>query len=413
MKFLKHLKHLFSSIFSMSPNAGKKALHFGAGNIGRGFIGDLLANAGYEVTFADVAEPLITALNKDHSYKIHILDQEHKGKTDTVDHVSGILTTNEADVKKIITEASIITTAVGPNVLPKVAINIATGLKARRAAGVTSELNIIACENRTGASSLLHDEVLKHLTSEEDKKYVAEKIGFPNCAVDRIVPPFSEESEGILAVGVENFHEWIVDETALKGPKLNIPGMQLTDNLIAFVQRKLFTLNTGHAICAYLGFLKGYSTVDEALGDKRIEEIVRGAMLESGAALCKKHGFDPKEHEKYIDKIQSRFHNPYIHDDVVRVGREPMRKLAPDDRLIGPVKMAEEYGLKYDNLIKGIAAALRYENSDDSQSEDLKALIKEKGLAKAVAEVTGFEEDTHENSEILSSYEALGTKGHL
>lgn len=397
----------------MPSNSGKKAVHFGAGNIGRGFIGALLSNAGYEVIFADIAEPIITALNKERSYKIHILDLERNGETDTIKNVSGVLSTDEAAMKKAITEASIITTAVGPNILPKIAQTIATGLKARRAAGVTSELNIIACENLAGASTLLHDEVLKHLPLKQDREFLSAKIGFPNCAVDRIVPPFTDDAGGVLAVGVENFHEWIVERPAIKGPKLDIPGMDLTDNLTAYVQRKLFTLNTGHAICAYLGFLKGYATVDESLADKRIEEVVRNAMLESGAALCRKHGFDEKKHEKYISKIQRRFHNPYIHDDVVRVGREPLRKLAPGDRLVGPIKMAEEFGLKYDSLLKGIAAALRYENPEDPQSQDLKAQIKEKGLPKVVAEVIGFGEDTRENREILSSYEELGIRGHL
>lgn len=397
----------------MPSHPQKKAVHFGAGNIGRGFIGALLSEAGYEVIFADVDESLIEALNKDHSYNVHILDLERNGETDTIEHVSGILSTNEADVKKTITEASIITTAVGPNVLPKVAINIAIGVRARRAAGVTSELNIIACENLPGASSLLHEEVLKHLTSSEDKAYLDAKVGFPNCAVDRIVPPFTDEQEGVLAVGVENFHEWIVEKSAIKGPKLNIPGMTLTDNLTAYIERKLFTLNTGHAICAYLGFLKGYATVDESLSDRRIEEIVRGAMLESGAALCRKHGFNEKEHEKYIKKIESRFRNHYIRDDVVRVGRQPIRKLSPDDRLVGPIKMAEEFGLKYNNLLKGVAAALRYENDDDEQSEELKSKIREKGVGKVVAEVIGFAEGTHENREIVSSYEDLGPRGHL
>lgn len=410
---LKHLKSNFPSFTSQSSR--KKALHFGAGSIGRGFIGALLSSAGYEVIFADVAEPIIEALNKERSYSIHILDLERNGEIDKINHVSGILTTNSADVNKAITEASIITTAVGPGVLSEVALKIAVGIKARRAAGITSELNIIACENLPGASSLLHGEVLEHLTSAEDKAYLDAKVGFPNCTVDRIVPPFTDTDgqEGILAVGVENFHEWIVEESAIKGPKLDIPGMTLTDNLTAYIERKLFTLNTGHAICAYLGFLKGYATVDESLSDRQIEEIVRGAMLESGAALCKKHGFDEKEHEKYINKIQSRFRNHYIKDDVVRVGREPIRKLSPDDRLVGPVKMAEEFGLRYDNLLKGIAAALLYENPEDKQSEELKLKIKEEGVGRVVAELIGFAEDTHENREIVSSYEDLGTRGRL
>jgi mannitol-1-phosphate 5-dehydrogenase len=383
----------------------KKALHFGAGNIGRGFIGALLATAGYELIFADVVENLITALNTKHEYEIFILDLERKGEVDKISGVSGIISTNQEAMNKAISEASIITTAVGPNVLRIIARGIAGGIAARREVGVNVELNIIACENLTGASSLLKEEVIKHLKTDQDKEYLEKYVGFPNCAVDRIVPPFSKP-DNPLAVGVENFYEWIVEEPAIKGPKPVIPGMKLTDNLTAFVQRKLFTLNCGHAVTAYLGFLKGFRTVDEALTDLWIDEVVRGAMIESGAALCRKHGFDEKEHQKYIEKIQKRFRNPYIKDDVVRVGREPIRKVTKGDRLVGPLTMAREFGLGYTHLAKGIAGAFLYENPEDKQSVELRAKVNELGIRDAVKEVTTLQDD-EVLDEIVKSYAEL------
>lgn len=383
----------------------QNALHYGAGNIGRGFIGALLATAGYKLYFADVVEKLINALNEKKEYEIYILDLERKGEIDTIKGVSGVISTNQEAMNQAITEASIITTAVGPNVLRIIARGLASGISARRKAGVTSELNIIACENLTGASSLLKEEVTKHLPEDADKEYLNQYVGFPNCAVDRIVPPFSVDNNP-LAVGVENFYEWIVEEPAIKGKKPDIPGMKLTDNLTAFVQRKLFTLNCGHAITAYLGFLKGYKTVDESLTDPWIEDIVYKAMLESGAALCKKHSFDEKEHEKYINKIQKRFRNPYIKDDVVRVGREPIRKVTAGDRLVGPLNMAREFGLGYSHLAKGIAAAFLYENAEDKQSGELRAKVEQKGIREAVIEVTSIQ-DSEVVDEIVKSYGEL------
>lgn len=397
----------FSSFYSSSapPKVPQNALHFGAGNIGRGFIGALLSTAGYKLVFADVVEDLITALNAKHEYEIYILDLERKGEVDKISGVSGVISTDQDAMNKVISEASIITTAVGPNVLRIIARGIAAGIAARRAAGVTTELNIIACENLAGASSLLREEVLKHLKTDADKEYLDKYVGFPNCAVDRIVPPFSKP-DNPLAVGVENFYEWIVEEPAIKGAKPVIPGMKLTDDLTKFLQRKLFTLNCGHAVTAYLGFLKGFHTVDEALTDPWIERIVHGAMVESGAALCKKYGFDQEEHRKYIEKIQTRFRNPYIKDDVVRVGREPIRKVTKGDRLVGPLTMAKEFGFPYINLAQGIAAAFLYENPEDKQSVEIRAKVDASGIRDAIKEFTGLQDD-RVLTEIINCYSEL------
>lgn len=385
----------------------KNALHFGAGNIGRGFIGALLSESGYHVTFADVIEKLITALNEHHRYTITILDVNPEKPTEEITNVSGIMSNNLVELNKAILNTDLITTAVGPNVLRIIARSLAAGISERRKAG-KEYLNIIACENMTGNSSFLRSEIVKHLNSPEDQDYLEEYVGFPNCAVDRIVPPFNPGPNGnVLSVGVEAFYEWIVEEPAFKGPVPEIEGMKLTDNLIAYVQRKLFTLNCGHATSAYLGYLKGYSTVDESLKDPKIEEIVHKAMLESGAALCKKYGFDEKEHQKYIEKIMNRFRNPYIKDDVSRVGREPLRKLGPADRLVGPTKMAGEYGMPNHNLIKGIAACLLYHNDEDKQSVQVNEHIQEKGLEHLIDDVLGFELGSKESKDVIACYEGL------
>ncbi|KAF8541715.1 mannitol dehydrogenase C-terminal domain-containing protein [Trichophaea hybrida] len=385
----------------------KNALHFGAGNIGRGFIGALLSDSGYHVTFADVVEGLIKALNEHGEYVITILDVAPEEPTKKITNVSGVLSSDPAALTAAILESEIITTAVGPNVLRIISRSLAAGITDRRKAG-KEYLNIIACENMTGASTHLKGEILKHLPNSEDQEYLEKYVGFPNCAVDRIVPPFTPPADGnILSVGVEAFFEWIVEEPAFKGPRPEIHGMKLTNNLVAYVQRKLFTLNCGHATTAYLGYLKKYKTVDETLKDPAIEETVYGVMKESGDALCKKHGFSPEEHAKYIEKIMNRFRNPYIKDDVARVGREPLRKLGPADRLVGPAKMADEYGLPKKNLLKAIAACLLYDNSEDKQSVQLKKDIQEKGLEEVVEDVLGFKKGSEESALVLQAYKEL------
>ena len=217
-----------------------------------------------------------------------------------------------------------------------------------------------------------------------------EYIGFPNCSVDRIVPPCTNENP--LDVTVENFYEWNVEVSKIKGEIPQIDGMNLVDDLIAYVERKLFTLNTGHAITAYLGYINGYKTVDESIKDGEIAAIVKAAMQESGQGLVRKHGLDLDAHYKYIDKILNRFKNPYLNDDVKRVGREPLRKLSAKDRLINPLVTAQSYGISVDNLITGVGAALHYDNPDDAQSVELQETIKDLGVKEAVKKISQIED---------------------
>ena len=361
----------------------KKAIQFGAGNIGRGFIGALLSKAGYHVVFADVNTEIINKINSDKKYTIHVMDTICS--EEEISNISGVISTSDEIYKEIV-EAEIITTAVGPGVLPRIAPTIAKGIALRKEKGIKTYLNIIACENAIKASSQLEEEVKKYL-NEEEIEYLKEFVGFPNCSVDRIVPPV--KSENILDVVVENYYEWNVEKSAFKGEIPKIEGMNLVDNLMAYIERKLFTLNTGHAITAYFGYLKGYETIEESIKDEVIYGFVKNAMIESGKGLIAKYNFDEEAHYKYIDKIIDRFKNPYLKDDVARVGREPLRKLNENDRLIKPLITARGFNINTDNLLLGVGAALHYDNKEDSQSVQLQSLINEKGIKASLAEISG------------------------
>ena len=365
----------------------KKAIQFGAGNIGRGFIGALLSEAGYHVVFADVNEAVINKINEDKSYTVHVMDVECS--EEKITNISGVNSTTHKVVEEM-KDAEIITTAVGLVVLPRIAPAIAQGITLRMESGIDKCLNIIACENAIKASSQLKEAVY-NILDEKGKEYADKYVGFPDCSVDRIVPPV--KSENFIDVVVEKYYEWNVEEAAFKGEIPEIKGMNLAVNLMAYIERKLFTLNTGHAITSYLGFLKGYSTVDESIKDEKIYNIVKSAMTESGNGLIEKYGFDKEAHLKYIDKIIGRFKNQYLKDDVARVGREPLRKLSPNDRLVKPLMTAMKYGFSVDNIIIGIGAALNYNNPEDAQSVELQNKIKEMGVAKAFSEISGVKDE--------------------
>ncbi|MDO5145486.1 MAG: mannitol-1-phosphate 5-dehydrogenase [Eubacteriales bacterium] len=365
----------------------RKAVQFGAGNIGRGFIGALLSQSGYQVVFADVVDAVIDKINEDKSYTVHVMDVACEDQK--IENIRGVNSTKPEAVEEI-ADADLVTTAVGLVVLPKIAPTIAAAIEKRMEKGCDTPMNIIACENAIRGTSQLKKAVYDNL-GEEGKAFADKYVGFPDCAVDRIVPPV--KSENFIDVVVEEYYEWDVERSGFKGEIPVITGMTLVDDLMAYIERKLFTLNTGHCITSYLGKLWGFPTIDAAIADEKIYGIVSSAMKESGDGLIKKHGFDAEAHAAYIKKIIGRFKNPYLQDDVTRVGREPLRKLSPTDRLISPLTTAAGFGLPVDHLLVGVAAALHYDNPEDKQSVELQEKISANGVRKALMEVTGLTEE--------------------
>ena len=378
-----------------------KAIQFGAGNIGRGFIGAVLSQAGYRVVFADVVADLLDQINTRKQYTVHVTDTESRDIV--ISDICAVHSGSDAAVAEI-AGADIVTTAVGLRILKFVAPAIAKGLAARMAAGEEKPLNVIACENGLKATSQLKELTLA-LVSPEVAAWAETHVGWPDAAVDRIVPPV--RCEVPLDVAVEEYFEWDVERSAFVGEIPAIAGMTPVDNLEAYVERKLFTLNTGHATAAYIGKMKGLGTIGESIADPAVFPIVKAVMQQSGEGLVRKFGFDHDAHFAYIEKILKRFSNPYLKDDVDRVGREPLRKLAPNDRLILPMLTARGFGLPYDKILLAIGAALHFDNPADPQSVEMLSAIADEGVAATVVKYTGLAADDPVVAEIEAAYKAV------
>ncbi len=362
-----------------------QSLHFGAGNIGRGFIGQLLHEAGYDIAFVDIQAELVDALKSRGRYEVMLADEAEERIV--VDRVTALHSVDEAqEVTQRLAEADLVTTAVGPSILPILAPAIAEGLVERARRG-GAPVNVIACENMIGGSQALRNSVMEHVA---DEQAVDEVAGFPNAAVDRIVPEQATEGIDVL---VEPFFEWIVDASQVKGERPDVPGITYVDDLGPYIERKLLTVNTGHSAAAYLGYARGRETIDAALGDGGIYEVASKALEETGLLLVREHGFDPERHSEYIQKDLARFANPRISDDVTRVARAPIRKLGRNERFVSPALRLFEMGHAPVHLATVIGAVLRYDHPNDEEARELQETIRARGERSALARYAGIEED--------------------
>ncbi len=355
----------------------KTAVHFGAGNIGRGFVAQFLHESGYRVIFADVNDAIIAELQAAESYRVHEVGEE--SRSSVVDDFRAINSrTHEAEVVAAIAAADIVTTAVGARILKFVAPVIAKGLDARPRDA--AKLTVIACENALGGTDILAEHVRRHAP--------AHNAVFANCAIDRIVP----EQDGGLDVTIESFFEWVVDRTPFRGEHPELYGVTWVDDLAPFIERKLFTVNAAHAAAAYHGIDRGWVSIRDALATPELQAEVRAVLAETKSLLVAKHEFDADEQQAYIDKTLVRISNPHLPDTCERVGRNPMRKLSRNERFIGPAAQLAERGMPAWDLLNAVGAALRFDVPGDEESVELQELLSSGLPAEGlVVAITGIE----------------------
>ncbi|MCS5732594.1 mannitol-1-phosphate 5-dehydrogenase [Herbiconiux daphne] len=362
-----------------------KAVHFGAGNIGRGFVGLILHDAGYELVFADVNAELIDALAASTSYDVHAVGENSSTRTVT-DYRALNSASDEAGVIAEIASADIVTTAVGPNILKFVAPVIAKALE-QRDAGLPP-LTVMACENAINATDVLRGEVATRLEGGEAASALSRAV-FANTAVDRIVP--NQEPGAGLDVTVEDFFEWAIEAGPFGGNPPVIPDAHFVPDLAPYIERKLFTVNTGHATTAYYGYIEGATTLADALSIPEVFLEVKAVLAETKALLVAKHEFDPAVQEAYLEKNLVRFANPYLTDTPERVGRQPLRKISRHERFIGPAAELAERGLPTAALLRAVGAALRFDATSDPQSAELAELLGRLSPEEFAQQVSGIE----------------------
>ncbi|MCY0881962.1 MAG: mannitol-1-phosphate 5-dehydrogenase [Firmicutes bacterium] len=376
------------------------AVHFGAGNIGRGFIGMILSQSGYTVHFVTRNPKKIALLQQRNQYNVTLASAA--AETIPVQNVTATSIEDIDRVAQVIATTDLITTAVGTPALKSIAKAIAQGL-IRRLQKDPRPLNIIACENAIGGSTQLKKWVYTYLPM--PLQVLADRyIAFPNTVVDRIVP--AQRPKNLLDVTVEPFYEWVIDRSAMQEAPL-IHGVKYVDSLTPYIERKLFTVNTGHCSSAYYGYLHGYATIQEALKDPQINQKVQSVLQETGALLIEKYHFNAAQHQQYILKILRRFSNPHLKDKVTRVARCPLRKLSMNERLVRPTLQAYDRGLEVSHLTSVMAAALLFNYEKDPQVAKLHEAIQKQGLDDVIARFMGIPQDHPVHQAVVKKYHRL------
>jgi len=352
----------------------KKAVMYGAGSIGRGFLGHLFSLSAYEICFIDVNQEVIDLLNKEKKYTLTIATP--KGyESEWIKNVYAVSGNDLEKASKEIANCEILATAVGVNILKYIAPVLAKGIDQR-----TTPLNIIVCENMLDSGNYLKQLVKPYIKNID---FFENNIGFIPASVGRMVPVVKASNP--LEVIVEPYNELQIDKDRIVGQFPAIKNIISFSPFDSMKKRKLFMHNMSHAICAYLGHLKNYEYIYEAIRDTKINKIIKGALKESATALAKKYNIDYEDLYAHGQDLIFRYHNKYLKDTIERVARDPIRKLKKDDRLVGAALFCLDNGIVPNNIIIGIKAALSYEKGLTILNTQLK---KEEPLYDLISKVS-------------------------
>lgn len=367
----------------------KKFIMYGAGNIGRGFIGYTFSDAGYQVGFVDINKEVIGRLNEDKQYPVHIVTSEENIVYD-VKNVYGIDGTDINLVSDEIASCDLMATAIGVNVLKFIAKPISEGIK-KRAKTNPKPLNIIICENLIGADEFLKGLILKEIP--ELSEYVDKNVGFIEASIGRMVPVMTEEKKAgnPLTVYVEPYNILPVDKAAFKGEIPEVKNLYPFTPFNLFIQRKLFMHNMSHALSSYLGFLRDYTYIYECENDFDVRYVAYKALIQSAQAISKENNVDINILLDHADNLLYRFQNKALGDTVERVGKDTIRKLSSNDRLIGALKLCEKHNINANYLCIGIASAMLFNPSADERSVELYNYAKDNGAKETLKKYSEYE----------------------
>ncbi len=383
---------------------------FGAGKIARGFIGHLLYLSKIPFTFVEYSDALTELINKNKQYTVNILGNSEKNCV--VTGASAIPFSDDENIAKAIAESEAVFTAVGGKNLGAIVPLLTKGIEAK--AKVGGKLNIVTCENWKLPANILRDGI-SEIISEDAKEYFNSEVGITEAVIMRSAIESDAEllKKDPLIVNVQDFWNLPIDASRIKGSLPDIMGLQLIPEFTGFLERKFYTYNAANGTTSFLGAMLGYEKIADAAHDEWILKILDGVYKETAQALSLKHKFPLDEQLAFTLTSKKKLQDYTIVDFIERNARDPLRKLGPDDRLVGSARLVHEYGIRPENLCTAIAAALFYYNETDEFAIKLKEMRENEGIDYILENVCKLDPNGEIAILVKEKVEMLKAEGYL
>ena len=359
---------------------------FGAGKIARGFVGHLLYLSGIDFVFVEKVDSLVDLINERGEYLVNILGDESKNTV--VKGAKALKFSQTEEISKAIAEADCIFNSVGGKNLGDIVPYLTKGIELRAKVN-PKPLNIITCENWKKPADILKDGIAATISA-DCKEFFEENVGVTEAVIMRSAIESTPEllAKDPLVVNAQNFWKFPFDASRTKAPMPeNMICLEPIYEFTGFLERKFYTYNAANGTTSFVGALLGYKYIADAASDERILKILDGVYTETATALSKKHNFPFDEQWAFTRTSLNKLQDRNIVDYIERNTRDPMRKLGPDDRLVGSARLCLEYGIVPENLAVAIACAMYYEEPSDEFAVELKRMRQEEGIPAIIEKV--------------------------
>lgn len=318
-----------------------KVVVVGAGKTGRGFLGRLLAEAGKEILFIDKDEELVRRLNEAGEFQVDFFGNVREPQKVTNYQAC---TWAEAELE----DAELILVSVGGQNLTETGECLKDLLAAER------HYYIITAENASHPSITLR-----------------KAIGRKNISVSESTVFCTTIEKDGLDINSENYPYLQCDGDLLEGYVPPVKQIRPLKEFSNFLTRKLYTYNAASCVIAYLGWLAGYTNYADAANDEEILKLLDQNYEATNRVLCQEFGYEKEDQEEFAALSKKKFCDRTIVDTVERNARDPRRKLAAGERIMGPLRLLRKYGEDSSVLEKTVAAAILYEDRNRDSWEGL------------------------------------------
>ncbi len=404
---------------------GKKELVLiGAGKIGRGYMADIFNRAGYQLTFLEYSDALVKALNKQGYYTVFMNSSDDKDSKPTLTkfRIGGYKAycteTQRQQCLDALAETNYATIHVYPGACESIGHMLGDAIKQRVARNNAEPLDIFMCVNFQGPAKIFKAYAKERLTTEEEKGYLEEKVGFVETMIFRSGENPAQEmlAEDPLCVSVSNTTNWPVDKDAFKGTPPEGVEMNLMGNFEARLVHKIWSGNMTHCSAAYYGKQRGYTYHYESELDPYIHKCSVLAKREADHGICAEYNVSVEEINTGYKKTPSRVDFSKVdtknRDTLNRIGADPKRKLGRNGRFVGPALLAIKHGKVPFFLTRGAAMGFYFVNPEDAAAVEIQDFIRENGIEKAILKYCQLDPgDKNENflyQMILGHYYEIG-----
>lgn len=373
----------------------KKVVIVGAGKEGKGTFGDIFNEQNWQITFLDKDVQVIKALHNSDFYEVEALYVDHSEKHRISNYQAFLIQDNQAYQAQIIA-ADVIMLALYPDDIPNAANYLQPLLINRAHTNPKQKLTIVCGTNKNHLMrKIYHD--FTNLMNEAQKNWFSQNVALSDMIVRR---SSNSPHPSDLTLTTK-----VVQTSIIQAPvyfDLNqFPWFELTDSLEMLKDIKLYTYNCPHVTCAFAGYQKHYQTIEEAQEDPEISQLMNQCLAEAEAGILKQYPITKAALEKFVAAPKPLGEEAEL---ISRVAFDPLRKLAPKDRLLGPAVICQNNQIYPHALIESIANGLLYDNPQDQNAVKMQKLIQEQGIAKATVTITGLKLEDKLNQAVVDSY---------